>query len=514
MIKPTKPARAFTGLYASNVFRFVSVLLASLFFSSCSRDDEEEMVQGPNVDFFVLTADNRLQLINGQNTTAILRSVAISGLPGGETILGIDFRPNTGQLFGVSSGSRLYVINTQSGAATAVGTAAFTPAISGTPLAFDFNPTVDRIRLVTSGGQNLRINPETGAVAATDGNINGAAGAMVTAAAYTQSRAGATATVLYDIDVANNKLYRQDPPNNGTLVEVGSLNVDAEGAGGFDISSDSANALAVLTVGGKSRLYSINLSSGNATPGGDFADAIIGLAIPTAPAAYAVSSANALLVLNPNTGELSFTKPITALQPGENIVGIDMRPATGQLFALGSSSRLYTINISTGAAVQVGTGALTTSLAGTEFGFDFNPTVDRIRVVSNTGQNLRLNPNDGTVTAVDGTINPATSVVTAAAYTNNFAGATTTVLFDLDAQADRLLRQDPPNNGTVVDLGPLGINIEAANGFDISGSGIAYGLFTVGGATRFYSVNLANGTATQGPAFSQGVRGFALGIGL
>src|SRR5688572_12188184 len=80
---------------------------------------------------------------------------------------------------------------------------------------------------------------------------------------------------------------------------------------------------------------------------------------------------------------------IKGLQRGEEILGLDMRPATGQLYALGSSSRLYTIDYIAGTATPVGTGPFTPALIGTRFGFDFNPTVDRIRIVSDTGQNLR-----------------------------------------------------------------------------------------------------------------------------
>lgn len=465
----------------------------------------------PDVEFYGLTADNRLLKFNGMNTGNVLSRISITGLQSGETLAGIDFRPATGQLFAVGSTSRLYIINLSTGAATAVGTTAFAPAISGGALGFDFNPTVDRIRLVTASGQNLRLNPETGAVAATDGAVSGAS---VAAVAYTQNRAGATSTVLYDIDVTNNKLYRQDPPNNGTLVEVGNLGVDAEAAGGFDISADSAFAIAALTVGGKSSLYSINLATGAATKGGDFADPLIGLAIATQPTAYALSTTNTLLIMNPVSGAVAFNKTLTGLQAGESIVGIDMRPATGQLFALGNTSRLYTVNASTGVLTQVGTAALATALVGTEFGFDFNPTVDRIRVVSNTGQNLRLNPVDGTVAGVDGAINPATSMVSASAYTNNFAGATATVLYNIDASTDRLVRQDPPNAGTIVDVGALGVNAEAANGFDIGGtSGIAYGLLTVGGTTRLYTIKLTSGAATGGVTVPGTVRGLAVGLG-
>ena len=88
-------------------------------------------------------------------------------------------------------------------------------------------------------------------------------------------------------------------------------------------------------------------------------------------------------------------------------------------------------------------------------------------------------------------------------------------MFDIDATADRLVRQDPPNNGTIVDIGALGVNVDAANGFDIAAySGEAYGIFTVSGTTRLYTVNLTTGAATAGANFSQTVRGFALGLGM
>src|SRR5215212_5729150 len=121
------------------------------------------------------------------------------------------------------------------------------------------------------------------------------------------------------------------------------------------------------------------------------------------------------------------TVPVTGLQAGETLVGIDLRPATGALYGIGSSSRLYTINPLVGTATQVGTaGAFT--LNGTSFGTDFNPVPDRIRQVSNTEQNLRLNPNDGALAATDAALNPAGNVV-AVAYSNNVAGASSTTLY-------------------------------------------------------------------------------------
>lgn len=483
---------------------------------SCSKDNdaakEEESMAGPDLIFYGVTSSNQLLQYNANNPGVVISTVAITGLQAGETLLGIDFRPATGQLYGAGSTSRIYVINHVTGKATAIGTGPFSPAISGTLVAFDFNPTVDRIRLVTSSGQNLRLNPETGIVAATDGNINPGT-AAITAAAYTNNFAGATSTTLFDIDMNTKKLYKQDPPNNGTLVEVGSLNIDAFTDGGFDISPDGDAALASLTVAGTNKLYMIDLTTGAATNLGAFATAVTGIAIPTNSVAYSIDESNNLMVHDFNASGIPISKPVTGLQTAEMILGIDMRPANGQLYALGSSSRLYTINLATGAATVVG-GQFSTLLNGTSFGFDFNPTVDRIRVVSNTGQNLRLDPNTGAVAAVDGALNPGVPMVSAAAYTNSFAGATTTTLYDIDAGTDKLYIQNPPNNGTLVEVGSLGINVELNNGFDIGGtSNKGYALLRVGGTTKMYSINLTTGAATMFSEFPTNVRGLAIGLG-
>jgi hypothetical protein len=103
---------------------------------------------------------------------------------------------------------------------------------------------------------------------------------------------------------------------------------------------------------------------------------------------------------------------------------------------------------------------------------------------------------------------------TAAAYTNNFAGATTTSLFVLDHSTDKMYLQNPPNNGALIEIGSLGIDISNLNGFDIgSTSQKAYLIATVGGATKIYTVNTTTGAATAGPAFPNAVKGFSVGLG-
>src|SRR5206468_4839348 len=135
-----------------------------------------------------------------------------TGLQAGETILGIDVRPTTGQLFGLGSTSRVCVINPMNGAATAVG-APFTPALNGTRFGFDFNPTVDRIRVTSNTGQNMRLNPSTGAVAAVDTPLSSLFG--LEGSAYTNSAGTATSTTLYGIGSVTGQLYIQSPPNAG-----------------------------------------------------------------------------------------------------------------------------------------------------------------------------------------------------------------------------------------------------------------------------------------------------------
>ena len=221
---------------------------------------------------------------------------------------------------------------------------------------------------------------------------------------------------------------------------------------------------------------------------------------------------------------------VTGLQAGETILGIDLRPATGGLYALGSTSRLYLINPTTGTATQVGSaGAFT--LSGTAFGFDFNPTVDRIRVTSDAGQNLRLNPNDGTLTATDtalayaaGDPNAGATVrIVGSAYTNNVAGAISTTLFAIDSNLNILATQGSPtispNTGQLFTRGGLGFDTSDLVGFDISGlSGVAFASLTAPGAagSQLFTIDLTTGAGTLVGTIGGGVplTGLASAVGV
>lgn len=511
-------------------FRACAILLAlcAVFsFNSCEMDDlakpESELESRAITPYtmYALTSANTIHEYYYNGTFQWQGTLTVSGLQASEFLLSIDFRPATGQLYGVTNQSRLYFINLNTGAATSLTLTPFTPAIVGTKVGLDFNPTVDRIRLVTDAEQNLRLHPETGATVSPDGNINYSGSVDLAGAAYTNSVAGATTTTLYDIDILTDALYIQNPPNAGTLVLVGSLGINAVDVGGFDISPDNKNTVASITTLNamtninETHYYGINLTTGAATQLGIAEENVIGVAIRTDKVGYAINAAGtSLLIMNLSKTVTPINKVLTGQQSGETILGIDMRPATGQLFALGSTSRLYTINTANGALTLVGSGPFTPTLDGTHFGFDFNPTVDRIRIVSNTGQNLRAHPTTGAVLFTDTPLNPGTPTVTAVAYTNNFAGATTTTLYDIDTQLDKLFIQTPPNMGALVEVGPTTINFAANNGFDIGGtSGDALGLFYANSVTLLYSINLATGKATPVRRFTEQVNGFALGIG-
>jgi hypothetical protein len=205
---------------------------------------------------------------------SVVTSVPVTGLQAGETLIGLDVRPANGQLYGIGSTGRLYTLNPTTGAATAVvvGT---TFTLNGTSFAMDFNPVADRIRLISNTGQNLRINPDTGALAATDSSIT-PAGVTITGGAYDRNdRNPATGTTLYAIDATNGVLTTvgsingsPNSPNGGVVgPTVGSLGLGTalDPRIGFDISAFSTLAFATMLTGGTDKLYSINLTTGQAT---------------------------------------------------------------------------------------------------------------------------------------------------------------------------------------------------------------------------------------------------------
>src|SRR5215475_11439062 len=512
--------------------------------NSCSANQSFEATM------FAVTVNNTLLNFNPGTPGVINSSRRITGLARGEDVVGIDFRPANGQLYALTSANRLYTINPSNAFATPVG-APFTPGLNGAKFGFDFNPVPDRIRLVSNADQNLRLNPNNGAIAGMDGTLAFAAGdpnagqdPNIVSSAYTNNFAGSTSTTLYRIDSNLDALVTQGSvgsapvsPNSGQLFTVGKLNVDTSDMVGFDIAPATNAAFASLTPpnGGASTLYTINLATGAATPIGPIGGRQLIRDIAFAVRAeniFAVTASNKLIRFNPGVpGAINNSRAIRGLGSGENIVGIDFRPATGILFALSDASRLYTINTTNGMATPVGGGPFTPGLNGTNFGFNFNPTSDKIRTTSDGDQTLRLDPNNGAVAGMDGTLafaagdpnagqNPN---VVGAAYTNSFLGASSTTLYGIDSNLNALVTQGSvggapvsPNTGQLFTVGSLGVTTTGSVGFDIATpTNAAFASLTPPNAnqSQFYSINLATGAATRigGIPIKEVINGIAIG---
>ena len=155
---------------------------------------------------------------------------------------------------------------------------------------------------------------------------------------------------------------------------------------------------------------------------------------------------------------------VTGLRNNGKLVGIDTRPADGLIYGVTNKDDIYTIDPDSGEATFVS--KLDTSFnSGKVSGFDFNPAADRLRLVGEDEQNLRVNVETGMVESdvslayTGGDRDPR---VTAAAYTNAIAGAGSTQLYDIDTGNDTLVLQDPANDGTLVAVGSLGVDFAGA----------------------------------------------------
>jgi hypothetical protein len=498
------------------------------------------------VTAFGVTSGNELVSFDTAAPGTVVGPIAVTGLQVGEQVLAIDVRPLTAQLYALGSTSRLYVIETATGAATEVGSSSFVVPLAGTAFGFDFDPVADRIRVVSDARQNLRLDPDTGTVVDSDPGTAGVqpdaslpGGSSVVACAYTNNVVGAATTTLFGIDSASDMLVRLGGPDGapspdlGGVTPIGDLGRDVANVAGLDIGTNGERAYAVLKAPlGPSHLYAVDLALGSTTDLGIIGDGTVpirDLAVLSRPVTiFGVTGANELVRFDSLRPDLLLgTTAITGLEPGEQILGIDARPANGRLFGLGSTSRLYTIDTRTGAATQVGF-PFDIPLDGTAFGFDFNPVSDRIRIVSDTGQNFRVNPDtaaqidshpdiDGV--QLDGELHPPGTVV-GSAYTNAFAGALKTTLFGINAATDRLVRQGgpdgspSPSGGAITSIGLLGVDTTSMVGFDISpidATAFASLTLTVGGTSGLYTIDLGSGAATSlGVIGAQPIRGIAI----
>jgi hypothetical protein len=206
--------------------------------------------------------------------------------------------------------------------------------------------------------------------------------------------------------------------------------------------------------------------------------------------------------------QLLSIRTIRGLPSGVDVVGVDYRPRTGDLYGIGSDSVVYRINPQTGIAIAENLGGMPLApvpfmpgLNGNNFGVDFNPVPDAIRLVSDAGQNQRLAPDAGTTLGVDAALNPGMPKVGGAAYTNSSFSATqptATQLYVIDYGSDTVFLQNPPNNGTLTNGQDItGVDVQPRFGWDIAGTkdvGYLAQSDRRGRAARLYTVDETTGS--------------------
>ncbi|WP_086801581.1 DUF4394 domain-containing protein [Streptomyces caniscabiei] len=317
----------------------------------------------------------------------------------------------------------------------------------------------------------------------------------------------------------------------GTVGAVGTGALGGSGAPGGSGSSGGSGAPS-----GSSASASAGVSAGDSVGTGTGVEAKGGLLgggakVPGGLKAVGLTTDQRLVVFRVDKpGAVVPLGRVRGLKGDTRLVGIDYRVQNNKLYGVGDKGGVYTLREAGAKATKVS--QLTVALRGAAYGVDFNPAANRLRVISDTGQNLRHNLDDpqgapaaGT-TAVDGTLTdppvpPATAGVTArgvtgAAYTNNdLDTATATTLFDLDTAQDRISLQSPANAGNLAPTGRLGVDAPLNTGFDIyssARSGVNAGYAVTG--SRLFAVDLLTGKASSTGAFPKGRRVVDLAIPL
>jgi hypothetical protein len=388
----------------------------------------------------------------------------LTGLQPDEQILAIDIRAIDRRVYGLSSGARLYRIEPFTGLAEWVGGALIGIPLAGVDFAMDWDPVNDQFRVIGSTGQNFRLSPVNGQVIDADENAPGiqpdtpfAPALEIRAAAFTNNYAGPASSRLFMIVGQGNRLDYTDTPSAGTSTVVGGLGVNMGNEVAFDIVGPTNSAYLVLPQGNGSRLFTVNLATGEASPGPVIGQGLASQRLRAFAVKWsgdilrAVTMDNQLVRFHSMTPDrLLSATPITGLQPLERILGLAFRPPTPDFdvaYALGSTGRLYRLT-ATGQATQVGLGSFLVPLDGTRFGFAFNPFTNDIHVISDTGQNLRIDPDTGLMvdsdiaaegvqidSPVDGAVTPA-----ALAYVPNPFGVVRNAFYGFDVANGRLFR--------------------------------------------------------------------------
>ncbi len=197
------------------------------------------------------------------DTAEVGGMVEVTGV---DRLLGIDLRPSTGQIIGVTDGHGIVEIGPDTGAATEITQMdKMLPLMDGQPFVADVNPMADKLRFMT-GETNHRVDVDSGVTvdgspAFEEADMHAGEAPMIVAAAYINSFDKQETTAMYDIDATIVALIKQTSPNDGTLAAVGKLAVDPAEAYAFDIATDADGANSAWLVAGTT-LHRVSLETG------------------------------------------------------------------------------------------------------------------------------------------------------------------------------------------------------------------------------------------------------------
>lgn len=504
-------------MYRLPLSRLLMLVLASTGLAACGGNAPVLNVPVSAANAFFLTTDNSIVGVDVDDmeyarSVRTLPQATTADTAGAldplETVLDIDYRNSEGALYALTktgTKGRIIRIDPTSGSFTRISTlvsdgTTTNMSLPATSYTIDFNPVVDRLRIIGNDGSNWRTDVSTGdTLVDTPTTVKTLSGA-----AYEETFTGlGRGTRLFTLDAATDSLYLQNPPNDGTQTSAKSLlgSTDVGSIDGYDINPANNAGLAMLTVAGVQRVYTINpAASSNAaivvgSPPvltGSLKYKALTFITRANPTVLALTSGNRYYSFNANQPD-QISNPVSITVPsGETVLGFDMRQSDRKLYALTSASKLYTVDLAmpaAGATPAGGAATLVSTLSrlltsGVGYTLDFNPLIatpgnasNRMRLIGNDDSNATVEVETGTVspsTAVSGTPNPT---VVAAAYINNFrnTGSTTpsTRLFVIDGTNGTLNEQNitagDPLLGTLTRISTLGITLAGRVGFDISG---------------------------------------------
>lgn len=209
-----------------------------------------------------------------------------------------------------------------------------------------------------------------------------------------------------------------------------------------------------------------------------------------------------MLVMMDNK-QAAITRAVEITGAGGDVLGIDVRPADGKLYAVASDNMIYTIDPETGVATAVSEMSETFP-TGMPTTVDFNPAADALRLMSADGTNFRVNADTGAVT-LDGDHAFASGdmhageqpMIVAGSYINSRGKPETTALYTIDSTIDGLIQQVPPNDGTLSAIGKLGIAVEPTVAFEIETSPTGLNTAYLVSDGTVYTVDIESGEATE-----------------